>query len=768
MAAPMLLRGSSGNLPADLTSFVGRRRDRADVKRLLSGSRLVTLTGPGGVGKTRLSLRAGADVRRAFPDGVWFVELASVTSPALLAHTVATTLGLRTQSHSAIVATLVEHLADRSALLVFDNCEHVVSACATLLDELLRACPHLHVLVTSREPLGLFGETIRQVGPLPVPPAAGPDRANLIGYESVALFVDRARSVVPGFRLTSGNRDAVAEIVRGLDGIPLALELAAVRLRALSPAQLLDRLTDRFALLNSGNRTAPDRQRTLRGCVEWSYDLCTPGEQALWAGASVFSGGFELDAIEAVCPGTGRPGLLLDTLLSLVDKSILVSEDIGGVMRYRMLEAIAQYGLERLRATGELPAARVRHRDFYARLAGMSESEWTGTAQREWMERLRRDHANFEAALEFCATEPGEQEPGVLIAGGLREHWMRSGALDEGRLWLDTLLSRGGYSAETTARGLYAAAWLGIVQADLAYARPLIDRGREVSVELGDVARAQFDNLTGMSQLLTGDVRSAIKNTAHALAVFEGAHAVNQEISALISLQMAYGAAGDTTSALRRHADCVRRCEQIGDHWFRSYSLWHAGVMHWQRGDSQRAITTLRDALRLKRELADRLGAALCIEGIAWATTSRDPRRGAVLLGIAGVRFDALGTEANTLPWVTRPHAECEQELRGTLGEHQVRRAKARGARFGLADGVEYALEEQSGTARRDGAVPSGLTRREREVAGLVAQGLSNKAIASTLVISQRTAETHVENILTKLGFTSRTQIAAWLAREPG
>ncbi|WP_146240022.1 ATP-binding protein [Prauserella flavalba] len=768
MTAPIMLRGSVGNLPADLTTFVGRRQERADVKRLLSGSRLVTLTGPGGVGKTRLSQRAAADVRRAFRDGVWFISAASVSSSALLAGTVAKALGLQTQPSTRVEDSLVDQLASRSALLIFDNCEHLLGACAGLIDELLRACPELHVLATSREPLGIMGENVLQVAPLPVPPDEPGTSADPTAYEAVALFVDRARSVVPGFRLTEENRDAVVTVCRHLDGIPLALELAAVRLRGLSPAELAERLSDRFQLLNSGSRTAPDRQRTLRGCVDWSYDLCTPTEQDLWACVSVFTGGFELDAAEAIC-GV-EPMALLETLLSLVDKSIVVSEDAGGRMRYRMLEVIAQYGLERLRDAGKEHAARVRHRDFYAALADRSGAEWIGSAQREWMDRLRRDHLNFQAALGFCVDQPGEEEEGLRIAGGLREHWLRSGALDEGRHWFDLLLARGDYSPETCARALYAAAWLGVVQADVGYAAPLIERGRTTARELDDVMRAQFDNLSGMIAVLTGDPATAIADNERALTVFQSAGAVNQEISALISLQLAYGSAGETEPALRRHAECLRRCEQIGDYWFRSYSLWHAGVMYWQRGDAERAITTLRNALRLKRDLADQLGAALCIEGIAWATTQRDPQRGAVLLGVAEARFDALGTSASRLPWVVGPHHECVERLRRELGERRVRRAMEKGTQLGAAEGLDFALEEQpSAPAPETGRpAPTALTKRENEVAELVAQGLSNKAIASTLVISQRTAETHVENILSKLGFTSRTQIAAWLARDTG
>ncbi|WP_147263841.1 LuxR C-terminal-related transcriptional regulator [Prauserella sp. PE36] len=767
MTAPMMLRGSVGNLPADLTTFVGRRQERADVKRLLSGSRLVTLTGPGGVGKTRLSQRAAADVRRAFRDGVWFVSVSSVSSSALLAATVAKTLGLQTQPSTRVEDSLVEHLASRSTLLIFDNCEHLVGACAGLIDELLRACPELHVLVTSREPLGIMGENVLPVAPLPVPPDEPGTSGDPTAYESVALFVDRARSVVPGFQLTEDNRDAVVTVCRHLDGIPLALELAAVRLRGLSPAELAERLADRFQLLNSGSRTAPDRQRTLRGCVDWSYDLCTPAEQDLWACVSVFSGGFELDAAEAICGGA-EPMALLEILLSLVDKSIVVSEEADGRMRYRMLEVIAQYGLERLREAGQEHAARVRHRDFYAALADRSGAEWIGSAQREWMDRLRRDHLNFQAALGFCVDEPGEEEEGLRIAGGLREHWLRSGALDEGRHWFDLLLARGDYSAETCARALYAAAWLGVVQADVGYAAPLIERGRKTAGELDDVMRAQFDNLNAMTSVLTGDTATAIADNERALAVFQSANAVNQEISALISLQLAHGSAGDTESALRRHAECLRRCEQIGDYWFRSYSLWHAGVMYWQRGDAERAITTLRDALRLKRDLADQLGAALCIEGIAWATAERDPQRGAVLLGVAEARLDALGTRASRLPWAAAPHQACVEELTRTLGERRATRAREKGAHLGAGEGIDFALEEEPDAPAPDATrpAPTSLTKRENEVAELVAQGLSNKAIASTLVISQRTAETHVENILSKLGFTSRAQIAAWLARE--
>ncbi|MDG3012937.1 hypothetical protein G4X40_22645, partial [Rhodococcus sp. D2-41] len=367
---PLATEGMLGNLPAELTLFVGRRREASEVRGLLSGSRLVTLTGIGGVGKTRLSVHVAQEVGRAFDDGVWMVELGKVREPELVPEAVASALRLRGQAAQSPMELLVDFVGSRNLLLVLDNCEHVIDAAAGLAEVLLKSAPRLRVLATSREPLGIGGETVVAVPPLSVPdPAVSSSVRAMLRCDAVGLFVERARSAVPGFELTEASKGTVATICQRLEGLPLPIELTAARLRAMSVEQILERLTDRYRLLTRGSRGAPSRQQTLRQCVDWSYDLLSVRERELWARLSVFAGGFELEAAEQICGDGHGPGDVLDLVSSLVDKSILIREDIGGAIRYRMLETLREYGRERLRGGGGELGVRRAHRDWFERLA---------------------------------------------------------------------------------------------------------------------------------------------------------------------------------------------------------------------------------------------------------------------------------------------------------------------------------------------------------------------------------------------------------------
>ena len=405
----------SGNLPAELTSFVGRRGEVAEVRRLLAGSRLVTLTGAGGVGKTRLALRAAAGLARAFPGGVWLVRLDQLREEALVAQAVAGALGLQDRAGFSPEGALAGHLAGRRLLLVLDNCEHLVGAVAKLADLLLRAAPGLRVLATSREALTITGEVV-----LAVPPLGAPDPgqqlilAQLGLFPAVRLFAERAAQVVPGFAVTEANIAAVAGICRRLEGLPLALELAAARLPVLSPAQVGERLGDRLGLLTRGGRANPARQQTLRASIGWSYELCSRAERLLWARLSVFAGGFELDAAEGICADDRLaaeevPGLLA----ALAGKSILTAEHRGGVARYRLPEPLREYGRERLEESGEDAVLRRRHRDWHEQLARRADAGWLSPQLAEWAARLFREHANVAAAQDFRQAEPGEAEAGL-------------------------------------------------------------------------------------------------------------------------------------------------------------------------------------------------------------------------------------------------------------------------------------------------------------------------------------------------------------------
>src|SRR5215472_15259668 len=368
----------AGNLPTELTSIVGRRGELAAVRQLLAASRLVTLTGPGGVGKTRLALRAAAGVRRAFRDGVWLVQLDQLRDEALVAQAVAGALGLQDRAGYIPAAALAEYLAGRQLLLVLDNCEHLVDAAAELADQLLRAAAGLRVLANSRESLTIDGETVLAVPPLPVPESGQPLTAAGLGvFPAAQLFAERAAQVVPGFAVTEANAAAVAGICGRLEGMPLAIELAAARLPVLSAEQIEERLGDRLGLLTRGGRTRPDRQRTLRASIEWSYELCTRAERLLWARCSVFAGGFELDAAEGICAGDRlAAGRVLDLLAGLAGKSILSAEHRAGAVRYRLPEPLREFGQERLRESGEATALRRRHRDWHEQLAWQVDTDW--------------------------------------------------------------------------------------------------------------------------------------------------------------------------------------------------------------------------------------------------------------------------------------------------------------------------------------------------------------------------------------------------------
>jgi predicted ATPase len=431
-------RQQLGNLPVDVTSFVGRRRELSEARRLLGGARLLTLAGAGGVGKTRLALRLAAEVRRTFPDGVWLADLAPLQGGELVAPTVMAALGLVDHSMRLPVDTLVEYVAGKRLLLVLDNCEHVLDWCAVLAARLLSETAGLRILATSRQLLSVEGEQVLEVPPLSVP---HPDRlsaaGSLIEYEAVRLFAERAAAVVPGFAVTAGNGAVVARLCQELDGIPLAIELAAVRLRVLSAEQILERLDDRYRLLTGGSRTALPRHQTLRAAIEWSYDHCSPSEQILWVRLSVFSGGFDLETAEEVCAGEDIAQQdVFELVTGLVDKSILAREEHGSRVRYRLLETIRQYGQLRLTESGQEESLRRRHRDYYHQLALRADAAVMSPRQTQWLLHLRPDLPNIRVALELCLTEPGQAQAGLQIASALQYYWLFYGLLREARQWL--------------------------------------------------------------------------------------------------------------------------------------------------------------------------------------------------------------------------------------------------------------------------------------------------------------------------------------------
>jgi non-specific serine/threonine protein kinase len=552
------MRKGLGSLPQDVTSFVGRREELADAKRLLSGSRLVTLVGVGGVGKTRLALRVAAALRRGFRDGVWLVELDRVDDEALLAPSVAEVLGVR--SSEPPLTALADYLADRQLLLVLDTCEHLLSPVAKLADALLRSAGGLRILVTSRQPLGIDGEAVLPVPPLATPPATPPQARpprrgkppDPTRHAAVALFLERAAAVVPAFELTEANQDAVAEICRRLDGLPLAIELAAARLPALSSGQIRDRLADRLDLLSRGSRTAPPRQQALRLSIEWSYDLCTPVEQLLWARLSVFAGEFDLDAAEGVCADEELPSAdILELVSSLVDKSVIAPQpDRDTPLRYRMLDSVRAHGQEKLRARGEETRMRRLHRDWYRRQILQAEAEWLSSRQVDWLVRLDRELPDIRRALGFCLTEEDDAPPdrtgpddttpdetrgehpardrfgtqagaaaALTMAAAMLMHWTARGLHAEGRHWLGLALARPGPPTPERVKALFVDTALAAAPGDVAAAAVPAREAREVAVRCGDpfsLALATFAEASLATG--SGDLATGLRHTEEALS----------------------------------------------------------------------------------------------------------------------------------------------------------------------------------------------------------------------------------------------------------
>ena len=462
----------AAGLPETVTSFVGRRLELRAAKQRLEEARLVTLTGPGGVGKTRLAIEVARSARKAFPDGVWMVDLASLADASRVAQTVLSALGMRDQSGRAADQQLVDRLRDRTALILLDNCEHLLDACAQLVDVLLRAAPGLRVLATSREPLAIAGEHVLSVPALATPdPDAVPPVEALNRYEAVALLVERARSVAPDFALTAANATDVARLCARLDGIPLAIELAATRLRSLSVAAVVARLDDRFALLTGGSRAALPRQQTLRALIDWSYDLCTGEEQRLWARLSVFAGTFDLAAAEAVCSDDELPAHdVVDLLDHLVAKSIVLTVRRPDDLGYRMLVTIREYGAQRLEESGATDAVRRRHRDHYRARARQTVEGFCAPGQALAIARMRADHPNLCAALEWSIRTPGEVLAGAALAADLRYHWVVGGSLNEGRRWLDQILAVAPPGTRERGQALWVAAWVASIAGEHAAA----------------------------------------------------------------------------------------------------------------------------------------------------------------------------------------------------------------------------------------------------------------------------------------------------------
>jgi non-specific serine/threonine protein kinase len=794
------------NLPLQLTSFVGREHEIATVRRLLDRARLVTLTGAGGSGKTRLALRVAADLVSTYRDGVWIIDLAPLADGSDVPQTVASVLGARADAGRSLPA-LADFLSPKNVLLVLDNCEHLVAACAELAHDLLRTCVEVHILATSREPLAIAGETTWRVPPLSVPDAAG---QTMLQSEAVCLFLERAAAVAPDLVLTKEQSAALVEICRDLDGMPLAIELAAARVDVLSVEQIASRLDDRFRLLATGQRLGLPRHQTLRAAVDWSFNLLSPEEAQLWSRLSVFSGGWSLDSAETVCAGgTLAPSEVLDVLSALVRKSLVVVEPHPTTPRYRLLETMRQYAAVKLEEIGETATLRQRHAQWCIALTREADRHLTGAHQPEWLERLEREHDNVRAALEWSLSS--DPHAGLVLSGSLWRFWWMHGYLREGRERLARVLHSGQQTA-TPARvkALHSAGLLALWQGDVAAARSLLVQALAMAEQIGDRGGAAFALMfLGRVCRDEGDVDASRQYGARAVALFralandwdlgfalhflglalidsdiDDAQAAFEEGAArfraagdgwsvampLRGLGLVAYARGDDAAAGHFFGQSLTLFRERGDAWAVAMLVHDLGCVARRSGNLDSARTHFQEALRLWRRLGNDRGCALGLVGLAGvAAASGGARLAARLYGAARAVYpsiaDMLEPTARALyarSVAAARHSAGSADFDGWVGEASAAPADAAIAEALLADGP---WTGRAGTPVTKEVRLSGvLSRREGEIAALIAIGRTNREIAAELVIAERTAEAHVEHIRNKLGLRSRAQIAAWAA----
>ncbi len=720
------------NLPIQLTSFIGREREIAEAKRLLPGTRLLTLTGVGGVGKTRLALQIAAQVLDEFKDGVWLVELAPLSDPTLVPQTIASALGAREQPGRSIIATLIDFLQPKQLLLALDNAEHLIEACAQLADTALRACPNLRILATSREGLAIAGESTWRVPSLSLPDLQRLAPAeHLMEFEAIRLFVERAKAVFPAFKLTDQNAPAIARICHQLDGLPLAVELAAARANVLSVEQLADRLQDRFRLLTGRGRTTLSRHQTLQAAIDWSHDLLSEKEGILLRRLSVFASGWTLEGTEAICSSDGiEASDILDLLAQLVDKSLVMMETHRGEARYRLLETVRQYGREKLRASGDETAVRGRHRDWYAELGERARRHRWTREQAAWLDRIEVENDNLRAALEWSLREDPDMAARLAVALGW--FWSIRGYLSEGRQRLETVLAQPAsippsLRAEVlywTARMMWEqgsadAAWslfeeslaifraqgsaywaasvllemgtLRRVQEDVEAAEPLYKECLEIArvldarvlmgwalqglgriaMDQGDSARARARFEEGLPILRAqGDIRGV----AHVL----------RGMAALARLRKDYA------EARRLFVEALTYHREIGDRSGMGLTTHSLGHLARLEGDYATARALQRESLGIFRGIGSGT-IVVCLEELAsMAQAAGHPERAARLFGAIEAVRETIGSAAPASD--KQEYGPDTIAMRAALGEESFATAWAEGRAMMLEQAVEYAL----------------------------------------------------------------------------
>ncbi len=752
-----------GELPAEVTGFVDRQRELAVLDGWLGTARLVTVTGPGGVGKTRLALRAAARARGRYAGGVCLVELGGLHDPDLLPHTVATCLGLPGQDARSQLDAIVDYLRGRQLLLIIDSCEHLVGACAALADLVPRYAAQVTILATSRQPMNVPGEHCCQVPPLPVPePGAARDRRG----DAVELFAQRAAAAMAGFAVTAANRRDVIRLCRRLDGIPLAIELAAVQLRTMTLPQLNSRLEHRFGLLAGGRRVALPHQQTLRATTEWSYDLCSPDEQLLWARLSVFAGSFDIPAVEAVCAGgmLAREGIL-PALLGLVDKSVVLRTDEDSA-RYWLLDTIREFGAERLAGAGPQD----RHIAYFRAMAGDFARHAKDDDQLPRYRRLRREHPDIRAALGYALSLPGREREAAGLAADLRAYWAISGLFREGKHWLTKILLRFPEPSPERAWLLMTRGVLATLQGELGQAVADLELSTPMAQQQGEVRACALGHAY-MCLALTFSGRLAEAAAAGSIAA-ERLSAID-DFDGLVALDINLGylhlLSGELDLAIERCELGLRRLGDSQERWARGYlQLIIARALFFQ-GKYAESAAAARSSLEKKHELGDIVGTAYCLEALALlALRQQRCERTAWLMGAAGVLWDRAGRRLGGTSILEELHQQAVKAAQDTLGEDRYAALFRGGAAQPLDLIVRLAVADTDELpAAAPGRRPPGpLTGREQQIAALVGEGMSSRDIARQLGISKRTVDAHLEHIFGKLGISSRVQLAAWL--DPG
>nr|WP_246610794.1 AAA family ATPase [Nonomuraea rhizosphaerae] len=668
----------------------------ANLKRHLGESRLVTVTGIGGVGKSRTVLRLAHQVRSQYQDGVWFADLARLQDAGMVKHTIASALGIADQSSRAESESLSEWVGERDMLLIIDTCEHLVQGCAELVEELLERAPNLKVLATSRQSLHLPYEHVVPVPPLQVP---GDDPAeSLFTNESVQLFAARAGAVMPDFVLDEQNIGAVAELCRRLDGIPLAIELAAVRLRALSVEQILGLLADRFSLLAGASRTALPRHQTLRAAIGWSHELCEPAERLLWARLSVFAGDFELDAARFVCSDDRLPSEdITDLVTGLVEKSILLIRSNHAGVRYKLIDTLAEYGEEWLDKLGQSEHMRHKHLEYYLSLAQRSEDAWSGPRQIYWFVRMRQEHDNVRVALEHALRTPGESVLALTLLSSLWFMWVCCGFVREGRLYLERALHANPGVSKERCKALWVLSYVRSAQGDSSGALTAAEQCSTEAVRVGDSkAVILASKMQGTAALLQGDLQKA----SALLGVAIEFNTDNKELNpgllpAIVELAIVLTSQQELMEAESLLTDCLQVCRERGELWVSSYAEWALSVVRLHTERPSVALANVQESLRIKRHFHDTLGTLIALETTARVYTATEQAEVATqLLGALHQNWKTAGLPMLGAPWLAIDHEKCVKECERLLGTDHYKELFEIGARLDLDEASALALGE--------------------------------------------------------------------------